>query len=167
MGLPVPPPPSHLALSYRSFSHRCEDRLGGERIEMVWALVYKMPEQNQLEQEQGEKEDDDGDGDEDEDDVNEDDLDGDGDVAVAGTPQTASGRLRIPHEAWVACERILESGLVLQHVIPIDQRFLVRGMLPAYLPTAVCHAICSAPRPAACLPKRDVDACRAFGRGFD
>ena len=97
MGLPVPPPPPHLALSYRSLSHRCEDRLGGERVEMVWSLVYKMPEQNGLEQEQGETEDDDGDGDED--DGNEDDLDGDGDVAVAATPQAASGRLRIPHGA--------------------------------------------------------------------
>ena len=138
---------------------------------MVWALVYEMPEQNRLEQEQEQEDDENGD----EDEVNAlekatgYDLDGDGDAGEAGKrdSQAASARLRIPHEAWVACERIIESDLVLQHVIPIDQRFLVRGMLPAYLPTAVCHAICSAPRPAACLPKRDVDACRAFGRGFD
>eukprot|EP01044_Picomonas_judraskeda_P007662 COSAG03_NODE_836_length_5676_cov_6.651605_1_plen_134_part_00 len=106
---------------------------------MVWALMYEMPEQNRLEQEQ-EQEDDDENGDEDEVNALEKatgyDLDGDGDAGDAGKrdSQAASARLRIPHEAWVACERIIESDLVLQHVIPIDQRFLVRGMLPAGLP---------------------------------
>ena len=143
---------------------------------MVWALVYEMPEQNRLEQEQEQEQDENGD----EDEVNAlekatgYDLDGDGDAGEAGKrdSQAASARLRIPHEAWVACERIIESDLVLQHVIPIDQRFLVRRSvlpagLPPYLLTTVYHAICSAPRPAACLPKRDVNVCRALARDND
>ena len=111
---------------------------------MVWALVYEMPEQNRLEQEQ---EDDDENGDEDEVNALEKatgyDLDGDGDAGEAGKrdSQAASARLRIPHEAWVACERIIESDLVLQHVIPIDQRFLVRRLPPQASPVDVCRAL--------------------------
>ena len=57
------------------------------------------------------------------------DLDGDGDVGETGRrdAEALSRRLRISHEAWVACERIAEADLVLRHVIPIDQRYLVRG----------------------------------------
>ena len=55
------------------------------------------------------------------------DLDGDGDVGQEGKrdAKTETEKLRISHEAWVACERIVEADLVLRHVIPIDQRFLV------------------------------------------
>lgn len=110
---------------------RCEERLGGEEVKMVWALVFKMPEQSTpvdgAEEEEPEDEL------EEETNLREEtlgyDLDGDGDVGQIGErdAQTMSGQLRISHEAWVACERIAESDLVLRHVIPIDQRFLVRG----------------------------------------
>ena len=138
---PKKPPPEEFPLhkspniiqTVADLERRCEDRLGGERVRMVWAMTFKMPEQNRAE-------DGDGDGDEIEDEVNEMeeatgyDLDGDGDVGAAGDPYKSSLKLRISHEAWVACERIIESDLVLRHVIPIDQRFLVRGVLPAGLP---------------------------------
>ena len=120
---------------------RCDDRLGGEAVEMVWALVFKMPEQKkgtEAEEEGDAPDASDAPEDEDEDDLNAleaelgYDLDGDGDVGVrddeARKSQQRSGTLRISHEAWVACERIIESDLVLRHVIPIDQRFLVRGV---------------------------------------
>ena len=70
------------------------------------------------------------------------DLDGDGDVGTTGArdAQQLSAKLKISHEAWVACERIIESDLVLRHVIPIDQRFLVRSIVEKPIPP-VCHGV--------------------------
>ncbi len=116
---------------------RCEDRLGGEAVEMVWALVFKMPEQKDgavEDEDDGEPEPEPEDEDDldDLDDLEEElgyDLDGDGEVGSEKRKvEQKSGSLRISHEAWVACERIIESDLALRHVIPIDQRFLVRGV---------------------------------------
>ena len=56
------------------------------------------------------------------------DLDGDGDISEEGTRvsgKETSAKLMISHEAWMACEMIVEADLVLRHVIPIDQRFLI------------------------------------------
>ena len=33
--------------------------------------------------------------------------------------------LKITHEAWIACEKIIASDLVFRHVIPIDHRYLI------------------------------------------
>jgi hypothetical protein len=51
------------------------------------------------------------------------DLDGDGDIGTEGTQ--VEGSLKVSHEAWMACEKIVAADLVLQHAIPIDQRYLI------------------------------------------
>ena len=52
------------------------------------------------------------------------DLDGDGDVGEMGRPPSDKS-LKISHEAWIACEKIIASDLVFRHVIPIDHRYLI------------------------------------------
>ena len=103
----------------------------GENVVFVWALVFDMP----LESRAGSEEDSGSTGvavsaEADEDELNdlEDelgmDLDGDGDVGVAGRP-SPNMSLKVSHEAWMACEKIVASDLVLRHVIPIDHRYLI------------------------------------------
>eukprot|EP01043_Picozoa_sp_COSAG02_P026908 COSAG02_NODE_1564_length_11912_cov_7.524676_2_plen_1114_part_00 len=104
----------------------------GEEVKFVWALVFDMP----LESRAGSADAGPGntnaavsaDGDEDE--INEMehefglDLDGDGDVGETGRP-SPNQSLKISHEAWMACEKIVASDLVLRHIIPIDHRYLI------------------------------------------
>ena len=132
--------------------------MGLEKIDFVWALVFKMPEQKQPNPSEADpqpevEEEEDADLDDLEAETGY-DIDGDGDVGSAGTRDAAklSGQLTISHEAWLACERIVESDLILRHAIPIDQRFLVSdGTTPRFVLS--CGVTRSAPPLEPCLPR--------------
>jgi hypothetical protein len=85
--------------------HSLED--GDQNVKMVWAFVFNMPEGSHTGLDPDEEGDD-----------MADDLDNEGNDHVPHT-------MRVSHEAWMCCEKILASDLCMKHVIPIDGRHLI------------------------------------------
>jgi hypothetical protein len=105
---------------------------GEDNIRFVWALVFDMPQESRAGMSSASSvtlDSVDVEGDEDEINEMEDamhyDLDGDGDIGVKGHTNANQHSLRISHEAWMACEKIVASDLVLRHIVPIDHRYLI------------------------------------------
>ncbi len=87
-------------------SQDAEKETSEDPIRFVWALVFDIPEDQPDVQETADT------------DV--------GDAAGEGEGEGAlNARLRISHEAWMACEHIVSSDLSLRHAVSIDQKSLI------------------------------------------
>ena len=64
-------------------------------------------------------------------------LEEDAEPTSPRSPENANANVRISHEAWMACEKIVTADLCLRHAIPIDGKTLVRAPCPA--PRAHCR----------------------------
>ena len=56
------------------------------------------------------------------------DEDGEPIESIPNVDPEPNASLSISHEAWVAAEKIVNSGLVLEYVVPMDQKSVILGV---------------------------------------